>query len=703
MVSIRAVAKTCLNLHILVWINPFWVCWKELNFPGKIEEENSNPMQCENLANSQEILYYSDNQYMGRFRSPIEGFEMNGSRENRESLRVPVNLRVRIATGESGEFRDAYSRNLSETGMFVQTATPPEKGSRVKFEIIVRTKSGDKVMRGTGEVVWRRTPRDGLEQVRPSGMGIRFRVLDDASKALVKNVIERFVARHPELENPHGQTARPVDKPEGKGKDRRIAPRATAGMSALYRCEGDSSPRHGHVINISSTGVFIRTKEPAPSNASIDFEIQLPNDLGEVRGSGIIAWQVPMALPGERPRIPGMGIKFSDLTEESKRILNHALSEHLLGPFVDSTKSESVTIPQKKDDTASKDSVTRELPDADDGDGQSPSEPIQTPEGTDSTEQISMGLSIQMEVQAEPGGRAASLEGMALRKWVVNSLVAAVEIARLPEFANTETIQYLLTSWCQDFLNGTSVDLTMFWNMLLSETGVTVEEAAVPVEIFYVARHEHGFGMLMPEGFESLCNVEKIQLKAENLLRASDGFLKIVDKVASRPIEGLEEQIVTYEHHAQAQRKKSSAKSVGKHHAVKHTVRWKAVAALVFMGLALGIAGAAALSVFQTKASDVDISRLEDVLVLKDALQKGDTISAFVDDPRWKEMTESERRDSVVELSDKLALEGIMRMTLFDETGVVCVAVAPSDEGQRVILLGDEVYDQSGQDSSNSN
>ncbi len=114
------------------------------------------------------------------------------------------------------------------------------------------------------------------------------------------------------------------------------------------------------------------------------------------------------------------------------------------------------------------------------------------------------------------------------------------------------------------------------------------------------------------------------------------------------------------------------------------------------MGIALGVFGSVASSVFQSKASSADLTEYEQLLVLKDALQKDDTINAYVADPRWEEMTESERRDVVVELSDKLALDGIRRLTLFDDSGVVCVAVAPSENGNRVILLGQEVYDQSG-------
>jgi uncharacterized protein (TIGR02266 family) len=68
-------------------------------------------------------------------------------------------------------------------------------------------------------------------------------------------------------------------------------------------------------MNISRTGMFITTPEPAPLGSRIDFEFALSDGFTLLRGSA----EVVRAVRGSAG---GMGIRFLDLDEESRRLID---------------------------------------------------------------------------------------------------------------------------------------------------------------------------------------------------------------------------------------------------------------------------------------------------------------------------------------------------------------------------------------------
>lgn len=78
-------------------------------------------------------------------------------------------------------------------------------------------------------------------------------------------------------------------------------------------------------INISRTGLFVRSKKPKPPGTVIAFELRLAGGETAVRGRGTVRWTREFN-PAE-PRAPyGMGIAFSDLDDDSRELIEQMVA-----------------------------------------------------------------------------------------------------------------------------------------------------------------------------------------------------------------------------------------------------------------------------------------------------------------------------------------------------------------------------------------
>lgn len=106
---------------------------------------------------------------------------------NRKDPRAKVlSMTVRYRSATLNEFIEHHSYDVSRGGVFIKTPSPFPPGTLLKFE--VKIADDQRVMQGVGRVVWKRDISGGKDE--PTGMGIKFIKLDDASRA----VIERLVA-----------------------------------------------------------------------------------------------------------------------------------------------------------------------------------------------------------------------------------------------------------------------------------------------------------------------------------------------------------------------------------------------------------------------------------------------------------------------------------------------------------------------------
>jgi uncharacterized protein (TIGR02266 family) len=135
-----------------------------------------------------------------------------------ESRRVPLERRITLKFQHRDGFINEYAANVSLKGMFITAWVPEPCGSVFLFEVQVADRQ--RLIHGVGEVVWIREAEESPE--RPSGMGIRFLKLDEASREVIDGMVETHVRRG-------GTPFDPAIQPEG-----------TVGVDDLF-VDGDES------------------------------------------------------------------------------------------------------------------------------------------------------------------------------------------------------------------------------------------------------------------------------------------------------------------------------------------------------------------------------------------------------------------------------------------------------------------------------
>ncbi|MFY3746605.1 TIGR02266 family protein [Anaeromyxobacter sp. Red801] len=79
-------------------------------------------------------------------------------------------------------------------------------------------------------------------------------------------------------------------------------------------------------LNVSRGGLFVRTLEPQPPGTPLRLDVVLESGDQVIHGSGVVRWSTPPSAPGEPARVPGMGIKFVDLSPESRALVDRLVA-----------------------------------------------------------------------------------------------------------------------------------------------------------------------------------------------------------------------------------------------------------------------------------------------------------------------------------------------------------------------------------------
>ena len=104
--------------------------------------------------------------------------------QNRKNDRKLVSLLVKLSHKGLDDFAEKYATNLSDGGMFIRTKDPRPPGTELSFKVEIA--NGLRVLQGTAVVRWARKEGD---PEGPAGMGLEFRQLDEASRALVDRML----------------------------------------------------------------------------------------------------------------------------------------------------------------------------------------------------------------------------------------------------------------------------------------------------------------------------------------------------------------------------------------------------------------------------------------------------------------------------------------------------------------------------------
>src|SRR5574338_530487 len=81
-----------------------------------------------------------------------------------------------------------------------------------------------------------------------------------------------------------------------------------------------------YALNVSRGGIFVRTLDPRPPGAEVVLDVSIGTGHQVLSGKGIVRWTTPPSGPGETHREPGMGIKFTELTPETRALIDRIVA-----------------------------------------------------------------------------------------------------------------------------------------------------------------------------------------------------------------------------------------------------------------------------------------------------------------------------------------------------------------------------------------
>lgn len=200
------------------------------------------------------------------------------AQETRKDPRAKVlTMTVRYKSATLDEFIEHHSHDVSRGGMFIKTPSPFPPGTLLKFE--VKIAEDQKVIQGVGRVVWKRENETG-DKERPSGMGVKFIKIDDASRKIIDQLV---TAR--------GDASAAYESGGGDGGSATTAPSVTpaAAMSPAPLVEKQGAPRKATMIGLGALGAQAAAKAaesaPAPpvgnmfpSDSSSEADMPPPED-----------------------------------------------------------------------------------------------------------------------------------------------------------------------------------------------------------------------------------------------------------------------------------------------------------------------------------------------------------------------------------------------------------------------------------------
>jgi uncharacterized protein (TIGR02266 family) len=166
--------------------------------------------------------------------------------------RIPLAAQVRLKYASILDFHESQSVNISRTGMFVACDNPGPIGSPVDFEFCLE--DGLVLLKGKGEVV-------RVTQYPVSGMGVRFRELDEDSR--------RCIARIVEINEQEGRSAQ-VSLDFGEGRS--LTPRPAAPLAPLST---PPSGRPGTVLPARSPHALQGATRVQPGLSVLASEVQV--------------------------------------------------------------------------------------------------------------------------------------------------------------------------------------------------------------------------------------------------------------------------------------------------------------------------------------------------------------------------------------------------------------------------------------------
>lgn len=213
-------------------------------------------------------------------------------------------------------FLEQYSENISKGGMFVRSQKKFELNQEIT--LIVDMPGVESPLQLRALVV----------HSSEHGVGLQFTQMDDDTRKAIDKFVDHAVsaearkASSKAMESGSGDapkaraTASPAETAAGKtGADRRKAARVPARLVVRF-----SSPKaflQQYTENISKGGIFIRSDSPLPVGQEVTITLHLPLTQRQIEAAGLVKHN----HGGENDSPKGMGIEFTDLTDEDRKLV----------------------------------------------------------------------------------------------------------------------------------------------------------------------------------------------------------------------------------------------------------------------------------------------------------------------------------------------------------------------------------------------
>lgn len=109
-----------------------------------------------------------------------------GSKENRQTVRVPIQLLVDYRAG--GNYLFDFCRDLGTGGVFIETGDPLPTGSSIELTFTIP--DSKETLKAKGKVIW----SQGKIADKPdlhAGMGVQFSEFSADQRVILENFLER--------------------------------------------------------------------------------------------------------------------------------------------------------------------------------------------------------------------------------------------------------------------------------------------------------------------------------------------------------------------------------------------------------------------------------------------------------------------------------------------------------------------------------
>ncbi len=110
------------------------------------------------------------------------------------------------------------------------------------------------------------------------------------------------------------------------GGERRVHPRLPLDMLVQFRLHDMDEFMRDHAVNLSAGGMFVRTRRPQPLGSMVYLQFRLRDGVKLIEGLGKV-----VHVNGAEDAVPGMGVEFVNLDEESRTLIDSIIRDRLAG------------------------------------------------------------------------------------------------------------------------------------------------------------------------------------------------------------------------------------------------------------------------------------------------------------------------------------------------------------------------------------